>query len=64
MRVALLIAVILAALVAIGWWLVPLVIAHAPGLVGAAGVLLLLVALLLPAKPACTGMHCSGCDNH
>lgn len=64
MRIALAVLVALVLLLLTGWWLLPLLVTHAPALLGAVGVLLLLVALVLPRKPGCTGMHCSGCPTH
>ncbi len=65
MRLALLIFVPVAVLLAAGLWLVPLLLAHVPAVVGALGVLLLVVALLLPRR-RCTGVeiHCTGCKHH
>jgi hypothetical protein len=64
MRLTLALLVALAVLLGIGWWLLPLLVAHAPGLLGGLGVLLLLVALVLPGKRRCEGFHCSGCNHH
>ena len=64
MRLFLALLVALVLLLAAGWWGLPLLITHAPALLGLFGVVLLVVALLLPAKPKCEGYHCSGCRNH
>ncbi|MFC3386913.1 hypothetical protein ACFOHP_33900 [Couchioplanes caeruleus subsp. azureus] len=64
-RTFLLISAILGALLAAGYWLVPVLIAHAPALLGALGLLLLAVAAVLPRRQ-CSGVeiHCSGCRHH
>jgi hypothetical protein len=65
MRLLLLILAGIGALLAAGLFLLPLLLAHAPALVGALGVLLLLAALLWPRRQ-CTGVqiHCTGCKHH
>ncbi|WP_433308093.1 hypothetical protein ACQP2F_46500 (plasmid) [Actinoplanes sp. CA-030573] len=64
MRLLLALAVALVALLAAGWWGLPLLASHAPALIGLLGVGLLVVARLWPSKPKCEGHHCSGCRNH
>ena len=64
MRTVLFIVATLAVLVCGGLVLLPLLVANLPAVAGALGVLLLLLALLLPGKPPCVGLHCSGCRRH
>jgi len=64
MRLILALLVALALLLIAGWWGLPLLVAHAPALIGLLGAVLLVVALFWPSKPKCEGHHCSGCRNH
>ena len=64
MRLMLLVLAIVGAVFAAGFWLLPLLLVHAPAVVGALGVLLLVCALLVPGKPKCEGFHCAGCSHH
>ena len=65
MRLLLLTLAIIGALLAAGFFLLPLLLAHAPAVVGALGVLLLLAARIWPRRQ-CTGVevHCTGCKHH
>jgi hypothetical protein len=65
MRLLFIVLAIIGALITAGFLLLPLLLAHAPALVGALGVLLLLAALLWPRRK-CTGfeIHCTGCKHH
>jgi hypothetical protein len=64
MRVLLIVLGVLVGLLAAGWFLVRLVLAHLPGLVGFLGVVLLIVASFVRSRPKCEGFHCSGCKSH
>lgn len=64
MRILLLMLVTLAVLGCGALVLLPLLAANLPAVAGAFGVLLLLLALLLPGQPRCSGFHCSGCRYH
>jgi hypothetical protein len=64
MRIFLALLVALVLLLVAGWWGLPLLAAHAPGVIGLLGAVLLIVALFLPSRPKCEGFHCSGCRNH
>jgi len=64
MRLALVLLVALVVLLGVGWLLIPVLLAHAPGIGIGFALLLLLVALLIPSKPKCGGLHCPGCRDH
>jgi hypothetical protein len=64
MRLLLALLVALVLLIGVGWWGLPLLVAHAPGLIGLLGAVLLVLALFLPSRSKCEGFHCSGCSNH
>lgn len=64
MRILLILLAVVGVLVAAGFWLVPVLIAQAPAVIGFLGLLLLIVAAFWRSTPPCSGLHCSGCKNH
>ncbi len=64
MRILLVLLAVVGALVAAGFWFVPILIAQAPAVIGFLGLLFLIVAACWRSAPPCSGLHCSGCKNH
>ncbi len=64
MRLLLILCATLAALFAAGSFLLPLLLAHAPAVSGALGVLLLAAGLWPRRKCTGIGIHCTGCKHH
>ncbi|GAA0432358.1 hypothetical protein Aca07nite_19440 [Actinoplanes capillaceus] len=64
MRILLILLAVVGALVAAGFYLLPLLIAHGPAVLGFLGAVLLVIAAVIPRrKPTCRGHHCPGCDH-
>jgi hypothetical protein len=65
MRIILALVAVLGVLVAAGFYLLPLLLANGPAVLGGLGVLCLIAAAVIPRrKPKCTGHHCGGCTDH
>ncbi|GAA4963841.1 hypothetical protein [Actinoplanes utahensis] len=65
MRLLLALLLLGTALAGMGFLIVPVLIANGPAVLGGLGVLLLVIAAVIPRrKPKCTGHHCAGCSDH
>ena len=65
MRIILALTAVVGVLAATGFYLLPLLLANGPTVLGGLGALCLITAAVIPRrKPKCTGHHCSGCADH
>lgn len=62
---ALLVALLLiVALLVVGFFVLPVLLAQVPAIGVGLGLVLVLAGLLWPTKTKCAGLHCPGCSDH